>query len=115
MIETLAHGYSSDSTHREISNEYQHDSVYMIFKNLCILELHTKIASVLERFGKGFGNSFFTLEIVVWIVDTFCNYDEMKNAFTNYLKRRVVGIVLINLSSNTFPSMLSPGRFRQIC
>ena len=24
MIETLAHGYSSESTQRELSNEYQH-------------------------------------------------------------------------------------------
>ena len=27
MIETLANGYSSESTQRELSNEYQHDSV----------------------------------------------------------------------------------------
>ena len=33
MIETLANGYSSDSTHQELSDEYQHDRVLMIFKN----------------------------------------------------------------------------------
>ena len=27
MTETLAHGYSSESTHREPPNEYQHDRV----------------------------------------------------------------------------------------
>ena len=27
MMETLAHGYSSESTQRELSNEYQHDRV----------------------------------------------------------------------------------------
>ena len=27
MIETLAHGHSSESTQRELSNEYQHDRV----------------------------------------------------------------------------------------
>ena len=27
MTETLVHGYSSESTHRELSNEYQHDRV----------------------------------------------------------------------------------------
>ena len=27
MTETLAHGYSSESTQRELSNEYQHDRV----------------------------------------------------------------------------------------
>ena len=26
MTETLAHGYSSESPHREVSNEYQHDN-----------------------------------------------------------------------------------------
>ena len=28
MIETLANGYSSESTKRELSNEYQHDRVF---------------------------------------------------------------------------------------
>ena len=29
MIETFAHGYSSESTQRELSNEYQRDTVKM--------------------------------------------------------------------------------------
>ena len=37
MTETLAHGYSSESICRELSNEYQHDRVQMVFKNLCVL------------------------------------------------------------------------------
>ena len=37
MTETLANGYSSESTQWELSNEYQHDRVLMIFKNLCTL------------------------------------------------------------------------------
>ena len=48
MIETLAHEYSSESTQRELSNEYQHDRVKMVFKNLCILFLWTIVASALE-------------------------------------------------------------------
>ena len=32
MTQTLANGYSSESTRQELSNEYQHDSVTMIFK-----------------------------------------------------------------------------------
>ena len=48
MNETLANGYSSKSTQRELSNEYQHDRVYMVFKNLCALVLWTKVASALE-------------------------------------------------------------------
>ena len=48
MTETLAHGYSSDSTQWELLNEYQHDRVTMIFKNLYVLVLWTKVASALE-------------------------------------------------------------------
>ena len=48
MAETLASGYSSESALRELSNEYQHDRVLVVFKDLCILVLWTKIASALE-------------------------------------------------------------------
>ena len=34
ITETLANGYSSESTPQELSNEYQHDSVWMVIKNL---------------------------------------------------------------------------------
>ena len=47
MIETLACGYSSESTQRELSNEYQHDRVQMVFKNHCVLVLWMKVASAL--------------------------------------------------------------------
>ena len=46
MTDTLANGYSSESTQREPSNEYQYDRVKMVFKN--ILLLGTKVASALE-------------------------------------------------------------------
>ena len=48
MTETLAHGYSSERTQSELSNEYQHDRVYIFFKNLCVLVLWTKVASALK-------------------------------------------------------------------
>ena len=48
MTGTLTHGYSSVSIQRQLSNEYQHDRVKMVFKNLCILFLRTKVASTLE-------------------------------------------------------------------
>ena len=48
MTETLANRYSSESTQQELSNNYQHDWVWMVFKNLCILVLWTNVASVLE-------------------------------------------------------------------
>ena len=49
MIETLAHGYLSESTQRELFNQYQHDRVKMVIKNLGILVLLMKAASALER------------------------------------------------------------------
>ena len=48
MTETLAHGYSSESTSRELSNEYQHHRDEMVFENLCICVLWMKVASALE-------------------------------------------------------------------
>ena len=48
ITETLANGYSSESTQHELSNEYQHDNVKMVFKNVCIFVLWTKVALALE-------------------------------------------------------------------
>ena len=45
MTENLANGYSSKSTRRELSNEYQHDRVEMDSQNICVLVLWTKIYS----------------------------------------------------------------------
>ena len=47
MTETLAHGYSSEGTQQELSNEYQHDRVKMDFINVCVLVLWTRVASAL--------------------------------------------------------------------
>ena len=44
MTKTLAHGYSSESTKRELSNEYQHDRVKVNFKNLCVIVLWKNVA-----------------------------------------------------------------------
>ena len=44
MTETLA----NESAPRELSNEYQHDRAWMIFKNLCICVLWTKVDLALE-------------------------------------------------------------------
>ena len=41
ITETLANGYSPDGTQQELSNEYQHDKVYMFFKNMCAIVLWT--------------------------------------------------------------------------
>ena len=52
MTETLAYGYSSERTQRELSNDYQHDRVQMVFKNLCIRVRWTKVALALEGFTR---------------------------------------------------------------
>ena len=54
MTETLANGYSFESAHRELSNEYQHDRVLMVLKNICLLVNWTKVASALEGLSKIF-------------------------------------------------------------
>ena len=38
MTKTLTNGYSSESTRRELSNEYQHDRVLMIFEDFVLLK-----------------------------------------------------------------------------
>ena len=48
MTESLANGYSCESSQRELSNEYQHDWVLMVFGDFCVLVLWTKVASALE-------------------------------------------------------------------
>ena len=52
MTETLANGYSSESTQRELYNEYQHDRVQMFFKNLSFLVHWMKVASALEGLNR---------------------------------------------------------------
>ena len=37
MTETLAQRYSTESSQRELSNEYQHDMVKMVFQNYIVL------------------------------------------------------------------------------
>ena len=44
----MANGYSSDSTQQELSNEYQHDRVKMIFIIFCFFVHWTKVALALE-------------------------------------------------------------------
>ena len=53
MTETLAHGYSSVSAQRDLSYEYQHDRVKMVFENICVLMLLTNEDSVFEGLSVG--------------------------------------------------------------
>ena len=50
MTGTLANGYPSESAQRELSNEYQHDRVWMIFKVMGVVVLWTKVSLSI---GKG--------------------------------------------------------------
>ena len=52
MTETLAYGYSSESTQWELSNEYQHDWVKNLFKDLCVFMLWTEVALAWEGLNK---------------------------------------------------------------
>ena len=73
MIETLANGYSSESTQRELSNEYQYDRVKMVFKNLCILVLWTKVAKALKG---------LKLFVIQYTVDVSLTEQHLNNIFT---------------------------------
>ena len=53
MTETLAHGYSYESTQRELSYEYPHDLVRMIFIMFCIFVHWTKVTSWSEGLKYG--------------------------------------------------------------
>ena len=69
MTETLSHGYSSESTQRRVSNEYQHDRVSMVFKNLCDLVYWTKVALALE--GLRFFTIQFDIDISLFVLTIF--------------------------------------------
>ena len=58
----MAYGYSSESTQRELSNEHKHNRVQMVFKNLCILVLWTKVFLALE--GLKF-QSLYNLSVIL--------------------------------------------------
>ena len=48
MTETMANGYSYDSTQRELSNEYQHDRLKMIFIMFLLFVHWMKVTSAAE-------------------------------------------------------------------
>ena len=59
ITETLANGYSYESTRQELSNEYQDDRVSMVFQELFILVLGTKVVSALEGLNIRARNKIF--------------------------------------------------------
>ena len=74
---------SSESTQRELSNEYQNDRIYMFFKNPCILVLWTKVASALE--GLTCTHLEFSWKRIIWIYHIFMNNIWIKPQLAKYL------------------------------
>ena len=66
MTEILTRGYSSESTQRELSNEYQHDMVKMVFRNLRVLVLLMNVAWALEVL-RTWGVVWSGLGIIRWL------------------------------------------------
>ena len=64
MAATLEHRYSFERTQRELSNEYQHDRVWMVFKNLCVTMLWMTVASALQ--GLRINSEKFQINISPW-------------------------------------------------
>ena len=60
MTETLANGYSYESTRRELSNEYKHDRASMVFEKIVLC---MKVASALEGLNPTW--AFCSMEISI--------------------------------------------------
>ena len=67
--EILANGFSSESTQRKLSNEYQHDRVKMVFKVPCLLVIWINVGSALE------GLLFTYFALFLRHVPTICEGD----------------------------------------
>ena len=46
MTETLAHGYPSESTKRDLPDIYQHDRIWKVFKDICSCALDESSLSI---------------------------------------------------------------------
>ena len=49
----MAHRYLSESTQLELSNEYQHDKVKVVFRDLCVILLWMKVTLALKGLKHG--------------------------------------------------------------
>ena len=61
MTKTLAYGFSSERTQRELFYENQHDRVSVIFKSLSFLGLRQNVASALEGLNPSNAEAIFFL------------------------------------------------------
>ena len=68
MTETL--GYPSESAQWELSNEYQHDRVKMVFKILCLLCFGRKSPQHWRVKNKALDSKHFWRRVVGWFLST---------------------------------------------
>ena len=83
MTETLANGYSSDSSQRGLSYEYPDDLVRMIFIIFCILVHLTKEATALEGLKTSKSNKNGVTGLL--LMNTSLSYSFQKYAFVRKL------------------------------
>ena len=95
MTETLANGYSYESTRWELSNGYQHDRVSMVFENICVLVIWMKEASALE--GLTSPLNFQILQTISKVKVFFDNYNCDRKSFHHKQKLKI----------SLFPDILS--------
>ena len=67
---------------RELSNEYQHDRVWMVFKDLCVFVLLTKVSSALDGLNSKVGD----VTPCFWSVQNI--YDMFEDEIKYYLKMK---------------------------
>ena len=75
MIDTLAHGYSSENTQLELSNEYQHGRVLIDTKESDGIAVPTKkiaIKSRTDHFDSGISNMLILID-AYFVILLQCN------------------------------------------
>ena len=105
MTETLAHGYSSQSTWHELSNEYPHDSVSMVFKNLfrlCALDkssLSIRRVELLLCYRDMFecvrSFSFYSITFFVYLCVRSCVY------FSKWIQVKIIEVQLSSINQES--------------
>ena len=85
----MANGYSSESTRRELSTEYQYDRVKMIFRKFCSLVLWMKVASALEGLKHVKPNlNILRLGCISDTLSHKCEWSAKQSLFIQYVVRQ---------------------------
>ena len=86
MTETVAIGYSFESSRQELSNDYQHDRVYIVFKIFVFLFFGQIVASALEGLSLTHSCLEISMKSVIWTYGTFEDNFEISTKFEKYFK-----------------------------